>query len=82
MPHLTLYVVEQQLPLCSRSRFIEDGAADKKMTILQMNRYIYIYIYIYIYKIIFSREMHVERCVSVYDRSYDMKPEKDVEQVT
>jgi len=43
-----------------------------------MNRYVYIYIYI----IIFSRKVHVKRCVSVYDRSYDMKPEKDVVQVT
>ena len=82
MPHLTLYVVEQQLPLYSRSRIIEDGAADNKMAILQMNIYICICIYIHIYIIIFSRVMHVERCVSVYDRSYDMKPEKDVEQVT
>jgi hypothetical protein len=26
--------------------------------------------------------MYVEKCVSVFDRSYDMKPVKDVEQVT
>ena len=46
LPHLALYLVEQQLPLYNRSRIIEDGTADKKMTILQMNRYMYIYIYI------------------------------------
>jgi len=39
-----------------------------------------IYICIYIY--IFPSEMYVEKCVSVFDRSYDMKPEKDVGQVT
>ena len=80
--HLTLYVVEQQLPLYSRSRIIEDGAADNKMAILQMNIYIYICVCVCVCVIIFSREIHVERCVSVYDRSYDMKPEMDVEQVT
>jgi len=81
LPHLTLYVVEQQLPLYSRSRIIEDGAADNKMAILQMNIYIYICVCVCVCVIIFSREIHVERCVSVYDRSYDMKPEMDVEQV-
>ena len=40
----------------------------------------YIYMCIYIY--IVSIEMYVERCVSLCDRSYDMKPVKDMEQVT
>ena len=42
------------------------------MTILQMNSYIYIV----------SNKMYVERCVSVWNKIYDMKPEKNVEQLT
>jgi hypothetical protein len=85
VPHLVLYLVEQRLRFYSRSRIIGDGTVDKKMTILQMNRYVlYIvlkrYIYIYIY--IVSSTMYVERCVSVYGRSYNMKPEENVEHVT
>jgi len=49
VPHLALYLVEQQLPLYSRSRITEDGTADKKITTLQINRYIYTHIYIYTY---------------------------------
>jgi len=37
VPHLKLYVVEQQLPLYSRSRIIEDGTTDNEMTILQID---------------------------------------------
>jgi hypothetical protein len=73
VPHLPLYLTEEQLPLYSRSRMIGDCAVDKKMTIHQMNRYICIS---------FPAKCMSKFCVSVYEKSYDMKPEKDVVQVT
>ena len=76
VPLLAVYLVEQQLPLYGTSRITEDGTAHRTRTILQIKRYIYIYMYH------ISGTMQVERCMSVDDTSYYMKPEKNVEQVT
>ena len=70
-PLLAEYIVEQQLQLYSVSRIIEDDTVNRKITILQMNSYIYIYIV--------SNKICDIMCVSTYDTSYDMKPENNVE---
>jgi hypothetical protein len=44
VPLLGIYLVEQQLPLYSTSRFIEDCTVNRKMTVLEMKRPIYVYV--------------------------------------
>jgi len=72
VPLLAVYLVKQQLPLYSTGRIIADGTANRKMTILQMNSYMYIV----------SSNMYVERGVSVDFTCYYMKPEKNVQKLT
>jgi hypothetical protein len=70
MPLLAVYLVEQQLQLYSTSTITEDDTANRTMMILQMK------IYMYINSV--SSKMCSEISLSVYDTSYDMKPENYV----
>jgi len=46
VPLLVAYLVEQQVLLYNTSRIIEDGAANRTMTILQKNGCIHVYVYL------------------------------------